>query len=93
MINLSRMRQFYSSYPIFAEVPQKLSWTHWTELLKIDNPLERSFYLAQATYDSWSTTKLDKRKVHSIFAWHHPNKYNTPNVHPVTITNVQAVMF
>lgn len=25
------MMQFYSVYPIFAEVPQKLSWTHWVK--------------------------------------------------------------
>ena len=39
------MRQFYLTFPIFAELPQKLSWTHFVELLKIDDPLERSFYL------------------------------------------------
>ena len=67
MSNLSRMRQFYSAYPIFAEVPQKLSWTHWVELLKIDNPLERSFYLNQASYENWSTTELIRQKKSSLF--------------------------
>ena len=61
------MRQFYSAYPIFAEVPQKLSWTHWVELLKIDDPLERSFYLNQAAYESWSTTELIRQKKSSLY--------------------------
>jgi hypothetical protein len=52
--NLSRMRQFYTNFPIFAEVSQKLSWTHWVELLKIDDPLERSFYIKQTQIENWS---------------------------------------
>jgi hypothetical protein len=27
--NVKRMKQFYLSYPIGAELPHKLSWTHW----------------------------------------------------------------
>ena len=41
--NLQRMRQFYHTYPKRAEVPHKLSWTHFVELLKIEDPLERRF--------------------------------------------------
>ncbi|MDR3185059.1 MAG: DUF1016 N-terminal domain-containing protein, partial [Prevotellaceae bacterium] len=33
--NIKRMRQFYIMYPISAELPHQLSWTHWVELLKI----------------------------------------------------------
>ena len=43
MSNLTLMRQFYVSFPIYAELPHKLSWTHWVEVLKIDDILERSF--------------------------------------------------
>jgi len=60
--NVKRMRQFYVAYPISAELPHQLSWTHWVELLKIDDPLERSFYLHQATYENWSTTELIRQK-------------------------------
>lgn len=42
--NLSRFRQFYLAFPICATVSHKLSWSHIVELLKIDDPLERSFY-------------------------------------------------
>ncbi len=35
--NIARMRQFYLTFPIFAELPQKLSWTHLVEILKIDD--------------------------------------------------------
>jgi len=65
--NLRRMRQFYSVYPIRAEVPHEFSWTHIVELLKIEDPLERSFYLNQTAREKWSTTELIRQKNSSLF--------------------------
>ena len=65
--NVKRMRQFYTAFPISAEVPHQLSWTHFVELLKIDDPLERSFYLQQSIYENWSTTQLIRQKSTSLF--------------------------
>ena len=41
--NLKRMRQLYGSYSIGAKPSHQLSWSHYVELLKIDDPLERNF--------------------------------------------------
>ncbi|MBI4708260.1 MAG: hypothetical protein HY761_10120 [Candidatus Omnitrophica bacterium] len=60
--NIIRMRQLYSVFPIYAELPHKLSWTHLVELLKIDDPLERSFYAKQTMLENWSTTELIRQK-------------------------------
>jgi predicted nuclease of restriction endonuclease-like (RecB) superfamily len=65
--NVKRMRQFYVAFPISAEVPHQLSWTHFVELLKIDDPLERSFYQNQTIYENWSTTQLIRQKKTSLF--------------------------
>jgi len=65
--NIHRMRQFYQTYPILAELPQKLSWTHFVELLKIEDPLERSFYEKQTIIENWSTTELIRQKKASLF--------------------------
>ena len=65
--NVKRMRQFYVVFPISAEVPHQLSWTHFVELLKIDDPLERSFYLYQTINENWSTTQLIRQKKTSLF--------------------------
>jgi DUF1016 N-terminal domain len=46
--NLSYMRLFYKTYPICAKLSHKLNWSAYIELLKIDDPLERSFYEKQA---------------------------------------------
>lgn len=65
--NLIRMRQFYLTFPIYAELPHKLSWTHLVELLKIDDPLERSFYIRQTLIENWSSTELIRQKKSSLF--------------------------
>lgn len=46
---------------------RELSWTHFVELLKIDNPLERSFYTLQTVIEKWSTTQLIRQKKSSLF--------------------------
>ena len=61
------MKQLYLVFPICAELPHKLSWTHFVELLKIDDPLERSFYLQQSLNENWSTTQLIRQKKTSLF--------------------------
>jgi predicted nuclease of restriction endonuclease-like (RecB) superfamily len=65
--NLIRMRQFYITFPIYAELPHKLSWTHWVEILKIDDSLERSFYIQQTLLENWSSTELIRQKKSSLF--------------------------
>lgn len=65
--NLKRMRQFYIVFPIGAELPHQLNWTHFVELLKIDDPLERSFYQQQTLIENWSTTELKRQKATSLF--------------------------
>jgi predicted nuclease of restriction endonuclease-like (RecB) superfamily len=65
--NLIRMRQFYEAFPIFATVSHKLTWSHWVELLKIDDPLERSFYIQQTQIENWSFRDLVRQKNTSLF--------------------------
>lgn len=63
--NLYRMRQLYNAFPIFATVSQKLSWSHYVELLKIDDPQERSFYLHESENENWGVREL-KRQMNSM---------------------------
>jgi len=65
--NIKRMRQFYALYPISAELPHQLSWTHFVELLKINDPLERSFYEKQTSIENWSTTDLIRQKKSALY--------------------------
>lgn len=65
--NLSRFRQFYLDFPICATASHKLSWSHIVELLKIDDPLERSFYQQQAIAERWNVRELQRQKSAALF--------------------------
>ena len=65
--NLKRMRQFYLEYPKGATVSHLLSWSHFVELLKIEAPLERSFYEKQTIIEKWSIRELQRQKKTSLF--------------------------
>jgi hypothetical protein len=56
--NVIRIRQFYTAYPKGAKPSHLFSWSHVVELLKLDDPLERSFYEQQAIHDKWSVPEL-----------------------------------
>ena len=45
--NLERMRKFYICFPISTTVSSKLSWSHYLELIKIDEEQKRNFYLQE----------------------------------------------
>ncbi|MFA5513211.1 MAG: DUF1016 N-terminal domain-containing protein [Candidatus Kapaibacterium sp.] len=42
--NLNYMRLLYMRYPICETLSHKLSWSHYYELLKVDDDLARMFY-------------------------------------------------
>lgn len=48
-----------------AEFEPMLSWSHYCELLKVEEPLARSFYEQEATHNNWSIREL-KRQINSM---------------------------
>jgi hypothetical protein len=56
--NVIRIRQFYLIYPKGATVSHFLSWFHVVELMKIDDPLERSFYEQQTLREKWTVRRI-----------------------------------
>lgn len=65
--NLIRSRQFYLAWPIGATLSHQLSWSHIVELLKLDDPLERSFYEQQTVRERWSVRELVRQKESALF--------------------------
>ena len=45
----------------------QLSWSHWVELLKIENENERSFYQNQTIAANWSVRELKRQKSSALF--------------------------
>lgn len=67
MSNINKMRKFYSLYPILQTVSAKLSWSHYVELLKIEDFMERSFYLKECEQDNWGVRELRRQMKSMLF--------------------------
>lgn len=65
--NMKRFRQFYLTYQNSATLSHQLSWSHYVELLKIDDELERSFYEKQSLIENWNVRELIRQKKTSLF--------------------------
>ena len=51
--NLERMRKFYIYFPIATTVSSQLSWSHYLELLKVDEESKRKFYMKEEIKYAW----------------------------------------
>ena len=61
IINLRRMRKFYTLFPIRSSVMNELSWTHYLELIKIEEENKRQFYLNECINCRWSVRELQRQ--------------------------------
>lgn len=62
--NISRMVEFYNKFPtivIGATLSHQLSWSHFVELIKIKNDVQREFYFTMTTNEHWSVRQLSDR--------------------------------
>ena len=60
--NLERMRKFYICFPIATTVSSQLSWSHYLELIKIDEDLKRNFYIKETINSKWSVRELQRQR-------------------------------
>ena len=60
--NLERMRKFYICFPIATTVSSQLSWSHYLELIKIEEEAKRSFYLNECINTKWSVRELQRQR-------------------------------
>ncbi len=65
--NLQYMRRFYLKYPKQQTLSVKLSWSHYCELLSIENDDERSFYEKECINSKWSVRELKRQLETSLY--------------------------
>lgn len=61
--NIRRMMQFASFFPdskIVATLSRQLSWSHFVEVIPLNDDLQREFYLTFAASERWSVRRLRK---------------------------------
>jgi len=65
--NVIYIRLLYLKYPKSETLFHQLSWSHYFELLKISDDLERSFYEKQSVLENWSVRELKRQKNTALF--------------------------
>ena len=65
--NLFNMRQFYVRFPKIQTVSGQLTWSHYLELLKCDDPLEIQFYMTECVQQGWKVRELRRQINSSLF--------------------------
>ncbi|MCF8381868.1 MAG: PDDEXK nuclease domain-containing protein [Bacteroidales bacterium] len=65
--NLQNMRALYTSYPKRQTLSGKLSWSHYCELVSIEDPPKRAFYENETINARWSVRELQRQLDSSLF--------------------------
>lgn len=65
--NLKYMRVFYKAYPKLEELNEKLSWSHYLELMVIQDKDKRNFYEKECINENWSVRELRRQLDTSLF--------------------------
>lgn len=65
--NLRNMRQFYLTFPKRDALRLELSWTHYRNLIRIENTQARDWYAAEAATQNWSARALRIREARAQY--------------------------
>ena len=65
--NLKYMRLFYKAYPNYEKLNEKLSWSHYLELMIIQDKDKRNFYEKECINSNWSVRELKRQLETSLF--------------------------
>lgn len=68
--NLNNMRKFYVLYPNLSDMSDKfnrLSWSHICEIIKIDDALERNFYINECISENWNVRSLRRQMDSALY--------------------------
>jgi predicted nuclease of restriction endonuclease-like (RecB) superfamily len=65
--NLFQIRSFYLKFPKVQTLSEQLSWSHYVELMKVENNLELGFYLKECEKDHWSVRELKRQMKSMLF--------------------------
>ena len=64
--NIRYMRQFYLAFPIRHTVCDKLSWSHYRQLIRVENETARNYYLSECVAENWSVRQLE-RQINTLY--------------------------
>lgn len=65
--SLKYMRLFYKTYYDYNKISEKLTWTHYCELITIKDKDKRNFYEKECINSNWSVRELKRQLETSLF--------------------------
>lgn len=65
--NLQNMRLLYISFLNLPDASNKLTWSHYIEILGVSDVSARSFYEKQCMIENWSVRELKRQKQSMLF--------------------------
>ena len=65
--NLVYIRKLYLVFPISQTLSDLLTWSHYVEILRSENELERGFYIKQCEQENWGVRELKRQIKSSLF--------------------------
>lgn len=65
--NLKRMRQFYNCFPIGSTLLNQLTWSHYLELIKINDIDKRNFYMHECINSNWDVRELQRQRITLLY--------------------------
>ncbi len=65
--NLVYMRKLYLTFPKSETLSHQLTWSHYFELLKCDDPMEMHFYMTECIREGWKVRELKRQINSSLF--------------------------
>lgn len=65
--NLVYMRKLYLKFPKSETLSHQLTWSHYFELLKCEEPLEMQFYMKECIKEQWTVRNLKRQINSSLF--------------------------
>lgn len=64
---LEMCRQFYRTFPNTNALRSQFSWTHYRNLIRIENPNKREFYIAETAKNNWTSRQLERQVNSQLF--------------------------
>jgi predicted nuclease of restriction endonuclease-like (RecB) superfamily len=61
LFNMVRFAEVFPDFEIVTALRTQLGWTHFRQVIPIDDPLKRHFYAEMCRIERWSTRTLEKK--------------------------------
>lgn len=65
--NIKRMRKFYQCYPIGTTMLSQLTWSHYLQLIKIEDENKRNFYMNECINSNWDVRELERQRTTLLY--------------------------